>query len=330
MPCFSPLDAYRSFNERTKNGKAKICFDREAVAVSPHHYAFIQLPCGQCAGCRLERSRSWAVRCVHEASLHDANSFITLTYNDKYLDPIGSLEKRSFVLFMKRLRKQFATQGPPCQDPFDPLKYGKRPHDPIRFFHCGEYGAKLKRPHHHACLFNFEFPDMYLWDTREGIPLYRSPMLEKLWPFGYSSIGEVTFESAAYVARYVSKKVNGPLAPAHYSRIDHKTGEMFSILPEYISMSLRPGIAGSWIEKFSGDVYPKDFLTLGGVRFKPPKYYDKIYDRMDYNAMRDLKKVRSENSAINVDNSPERLASREACQKARTDRLVRNYENDDA
>ncbi len=208
--------------------------------MSPHHYHAIQLPCGQCSGCRLERSRSWAVRCVHEASLHDENCFITLTFNNHYLDPIGSLDKRTFQLFMKRLRKEIAP--------------GK-----VRFFHCGEYGSKMKRPHHHACLFGFDFPDKWLFDTREGVDLYRSPMLERLWPFGFSTIGEVTFESAAYVARYISKKINGELAPAHYARVDHKTGEMFSILPEYITMSLRPGIAGAWFDKFEGDVFPRIF-----------------------------------------------------------------------
>ncbi len=69
---------------------------------------------------------------------------------------------------------------------------------------------------------------------------------------------------------------------------------------------------------------------MGGKRFKPPKYYDKIYDSVDPDGMREVKKARVERAVLNVDNSPERLAARAACQKARTDRLVRNYENDDA
>ena len=151
MACYHPMQGYRSA-EVTKNGKRKIVF-------SPQK-GYIDLPvkvaCGQCIGCRLERSRQWAIRCVNEASLYRGNCFITLTYSDEYLPQNKSLDKRDFQLFMKRLRKEFSSER-------------------IRYFHCGEYGCSCKvcglsaklcrrvgcgsfveglgRPHYHALFF---------------------------------------------------------------------------------------------------------------------------------------------------------------------------------
>ena len=128
MPCFCPLEGWRS-KDRSSTGKRKIVFNpRDALRDMP-----VTVPCGQCIGCRLERSRQWAVRCIHEASLHEDNCFITLTYDDAHLPTDLSLNVSHFQKFMKRLRKRFG--------------------EGIRFFHCGEYGENFGRPHYHACLF---------------------------------------------------------------------------------------------------------------------------------------------------------------------------------
>lgn len=212
MPCYFPMQGYRS-RSLTKNGKRQIVF-------SPKD-GFIDLkmtvPCGQCLGCRLERSRQWALRCVHEASLYDDNCFITLTYSDEFLPRDYSLDVSHFQRFMKRLRKRFG--------------------EGIRFFHCGEYGSQFGRPHYHAILFNLDFPDKVFLKEQNGQTLYRSKILEELWPFGHSSVGSATFESAAYVARYILKKVNGDAADEWYAAVDHDTGEFFQRKPEYTTMS---------------------------------------------------------------------------------------------
>ena len=155
----------------------------------------IWLPCGQCIGCRLQRSREWAARCVFEASRHEHNSFITLTYAPECLPEDGSLHYEHFQKFIKRLRKRLWRYE-------DDLK--------VRFFMCGEYGEQFSRPHYHAIIFGYDFPDKVFWSRNNGYPLYRSRMLEELWPFGYCTVGDVTFESAAYVARYTGTR----LAPA--------------------------------------------------------------------------------------------------------------------
>uniref|UniRef100_UPI0040482461 rolling circle replication-associated protein n=1 Tax=Shewanella sp. TaxID=50422 RepID=UPI0040482461 len=183
MACFYPIKGWRP---RLGN---KIVFN------PAHGYADrpVTLPCGQCVGCRLEHSRQWAIRCVHEAQLHQDNCFITLTYNDDYLPENGTLVKRDFQLFMKRLRKKY-------------------PHA-VRYYQCGEYGSKTHRPHYHACLFGHDFKDKTLWQKgSDGTPLYISSSLQDLWSsdghsIGFSTIGTVTFQSAAYVARYIMKKI---------------------------------------------------------------------------------------------------------------------------
>lgn len=312
MPCYYPMKAWRSRLGKTKNGKWPITFDKKEGYIDKE----LTIPCGHCIGCRLERSRQWAIRCVHEASLHHDNCFITLTYNKDNVDKNRSLDKRDFMLFMKRLRKQ-------C---------GKG----IRFFHCGEYGEccgvcglsrkecicekytpDIGRPHHHACIFNYKFRDRLLWDVRNGISLYRSPSLEKLWTYGYSVIGDVTWESAAYVARYVTKKITGEKAENHYK----------GRLPEYVTMSRNPGIAYEWYVKNKYDLYRHDMLVIrDGFICKPVRYYDKIFEMHEPHLMARKKYRREKNAKLNVNNTPEQLKLREYLHKKKIRNLYRPYE----
>ena len=169
----------------------------------------------------------WAVRCMHEASMHMFNSFVTLTYDDDHLPEYNSLNYKHFQDFMKRLRKS---------------------HNGVRFYMCGEYGEDFSRPHYHALLFNCFFPDRKKHSTGDsGSVIYTSEALTKLWPFGFSSIGDVTFESAAYCSRYIMKKVTGDLAESHYETVDLSTSEVSARVPEFNRMSLKPGIGAEWI-----------------------------------------------------------------------------------
>lgn len=226
--------------------------------------------------------------------MHKENAFVTLTYKQEFFQP--SLDYRDFQLFMKRARKEVG---------------------PLRFYMCGEYGERTFRPHFHALLFGAGFLDRYLWrDSASGFPLYRSPLLEKLWPFGSSEIGDVSFESAAYVARYVMKKVTGPASENHYKRVVPSTGEIVDVVPEFTRMSLKPGIGRSWIEKFYTDVYPNDSVLVNGMKCKPPRYYDGVFDY--FRQVDDVEFNRFERSLLTKeDNSPERLLDREKVTEAR-------------
>lgn len=293
MPCYHPMLGYRA-RIPGASGKRAIVFNvNEGFADMT-----VNVPCGQCVGCRLERSRQWAIRCMHEASMHEQNCFITLTFDNENLDPEGSLRKEDFQKFMKRLRKRTGAA--------------------VRYYHCGEYGSKLSRPHHHACLFGYDFPDRYLFIQREGVALYRSPLLESLWPFGISSVGEVTFESAAYVARYIMKKQLGKGAEEFYR----------GKIPEYTTMSRRPGIGSSWYEKFKDDVYPSDEVFVRrGVRCKPPKYYDALFDLENPEEFAEIKRSRIKAArSRDADQSEDRLAAREKVTLARVGKLKRSIE----
>lgn len=249
------------------------------------------------------------MRCMHEASLHTDNCFITLTYNDENLPEGGSLQLKHYQDFMKRLRKRFGSG--------------------IRFFHCGEYGEKFSRPHYHACLFNFDFPDKQIFKSGEN-NLYTSKALQELWPHGFSTIGDVTFESAAYVARYITKKITGDKAEDHYEILDPRTGELTQRKPEYTTMSRRPGIGKGWFDKYRTDVYPSDEVVLrGGKSMKPPKAYDRYFELAFPQDFAQIKLQRINNAKAKALLEPwYRLSAKEECQELAFKRIKRNYEND--
>lgn len=319
MPCYSPLVGYKS-RFLTDNGKRKIVFNRA------HSLDGLvqQVPCGQCVGCRLERSRQWAIRCVHEASLYENNCFITLTYDNHHLPDDGSLHKIHFQNFMKRLRKHYCgLQSVEFIDQDGNVKVI----NPIRFYHCGEYGEKFRRPHYHALLFNFDFLDKVFWKKVNESNLYLSPSLQSLWPFGFSTIGDVTFQSAAYVARYIMKKVNGDLAKDHYTVVDDSSGEVIALQPEYNTMSRMPGIGNLWYREFEDDVYPHDYVVMNGAKMKPPKYYDSLYEISNPDGYEKIKLDRKIAALKHVDNNtPIRLAVRQKVQEARLGLLTRSLE----
>lgn len=285
MPCYSPIDAWQ-----LEDGRIVFAEKRGVLRT-------LRLACGQCIGCRLSRSRQWAARCLHEAQCHEFNSFVTLTYGDSFLPQNGSLRYVDFQAFMRRLRK----------------RTGK-----ARFYMCGEYGELNYRPHFHACLFGVHFSDReYLRKLPSGHKIYRSALLEELWPFGYSSIGDVTFESAAYVARYVCKKITGPSASEYYSRVDPDSGEVYNLVPEFCHMSLKPGIGFNWFKRFGAEVFPNDYVIVRGHKSQVPKYYKSLLKAQDAFMSDDVDFDRVQRSDAFVDDCSEaRLAEREIVARA--------------
>lgn len=270
---------------------------------------------------------------MHEADMYEQKCFITLTYDREHLPPGGSLQRHHFVNFMKSLRKKFIPKNPYDKD-LNPEGY-KRWADAhaIRYYMCGEYGEKNLRPHYHAILYNIDFShDRYFWRwcDRKINKLYRSPDLEELWNKGNSEIGTVTFKSASYCARYVMKKVTGADASYHYDPHDPETGECFlpaPLEPEYNTMSLKPGLGNTWFYKFHAEVYPRDSIRMNDHEQKPPKYYDKLIERLNPALWDRVQKKRiqyfKENAA---NNTPERLKVREQILNAKIKRLRRSTE----
>lgn len=249
MACYHPVSAWRT--------------DSGSILWAPREGRLreIQLPCGQCIGCRLERSRQWAARCMHEAALHDRNCFITLTYDDAHLPPGGSLVYGDYQAFMRRLRKAAGR---------------------LRFYMCGEYGETTFRPHYHAALFGYDFPDKVTFSRNGGNILYTSKLLSRLWPAGHASVGALTFDSAAYIARYVTKKIVGDKAEAHYRRVDKTTGEITQLVPEFNHMSLKPGIGKDWIRLYHPEILANGGLVINGHLCKSiPRYYSNYLKELD-------------------------------------------------
>lgn len=288
MPCYHPLSGVR-------RADGTIRFPSNGVFTGLYNETqTVTVCCGRCIGCRLDSSRQWAVRIMHEAQLHDQNCFITLTYDEEHLPPNQTLVLRDWQLFAKRLRKQ---KGP------------------FRYFHCGEYGSRHGRPHYHAILFGIDFTsDRTIFNARRQYPLYNSPSLQRAWsddsgPIGLAVIGNLSFDSAAYVARYCTTKITGSAAHAHYD----------GRKPEYTTMSRggagkgQGGIGRAWYEKYKSDVYPSDEVIFKGFPSSPPRYYDRLLEVTNPELLEDIKTKRVKR-AIKFERhtTPARLKTRES------------------
>lgn len=299
MPCYSPL---KGFKDPDNGGWIPKRTSRTTEKM--------EVACGQCLGCRLDNSLMWAIRIVHESTLHRDNCFVTLTYRDErdateeqyrnahYLPRDGSLNKKHFKDFIKRVRKRF-------------------PEKRIRYFHCGEYGDESYRPHYHACLFGITFDDLQLFRSDEGIHTFSSPTLDSLWPYGFSTIGELNYETAAYTARYVLKKITGAAADTHYLRCD-EYGVAYWLQPEYVTMSLKPGLGHDFYQAYENDFTIGDSSPVPGKGMvqKVPRYYEKILAEQDPETLERLKATRKQFIRDHADDfTPERIMDKYRVQK---------------
>jgi hypothetical protein len=335
MPCYSPLKGYKC----NETGGIKFRKDKASEAN-------MEVACGQCIGCRLDRSRMWAIRIVHESSLYEhghGNSFITLTYRPKerctaeelkkerYCPEDWSLRPQDFTKFMKRLR-QMIDRGKITGS------NGQR----IKYFQCGEYGSickhgidlskvkcpmcKLGRPHHHAILFNIEFKDLEEYPSRDGKIRYTSPELSEAWGYGLVDVGTVTYQSAAYVGRYIMKKVTGDIAEDHYRNVD-EYGVARDLQPEYCSMS--NGIGLEWYNKYKDDLWPSDEVPVPGegVVKKVPRYYEEILKKVDEQLLEEIKEERLKYREENAEEyTPERLMDKYKVKKRQIETLGRSLQ----
>lgn len=299
VPCLSPVNAYRSLTTNEGTGKRSLVFKATASLIEGQ---LVRIPCGQCTACRIAKAKEWAARCMNEASLYDENSFITLTFDDDHLPEDYSVHIRTFQLFMYRLRQSIKPAV-------------------CRVFYCGEYGPKTLRPHYHALLFNYDFHDRVLYSINRGNRLYTSAQLTKLWPYGLSTVGNLTHQSAGYVARYNMKKIYGSRAEDHYTRIHPVTGRLCKVTPEFLRMSNRPGIGATWLDRFKTDVFPSDFIIIDGQKFSVPRYY---FNRLSEDERELLRRERKMLAvAHREDNTRERLKVRLAVLDAKVTQLKR-------
>lgn len=220
---------------------------------------------------------------------------------------------------MKRLRKKYV---------------GQEPHQvkTIRYLHCGEYGDQTGRPHYHACLFGFNFPDLVdlhnryssdndhdildvLNDVKTETKLQTSEILTKLWGKGHCTVGTLNYQTAAYTAGYVTKKMLQP----ETELLDNETGELTDIQKSYRTMSTRPGLGRGWFEKYGSDCYPSDYILHNGTKMQPPKYYEQILETQDPDALKRVKQQRIKHMHLNKEeHTTQRLMQK---QKVKTSQL---------
>lgn len=317
MPCYHPLKAFVIGKQDNGKNNLKICsyevdhveldsngclIPSSIVYVSDRarrvYRDFIEIPCGQCIGCRIDYSRQWANRCLMELQYHESSYFVTLTYDDVHVpisyyannddgeaSPAQTLCKRDLQLFFKRLRYNTG------QD--------------IRYFCCGEYGSKSARPHYHCIIFGLVLDDLVPYKrSHEGFQYYNSETVQKAWrgfahniegdeipgtygDLGFAVVADVTWESCAYTARYVTKKATG------YERQFYDT---FNLQPEFAIMSRKPGIGRQFYEDHKGELYEYDHISIkthkGGRQVRPPRYFDQLFDIDDPDSMSEIKAKR--------------------------------------
>lgn len=272
MACNSPLTGVR-------HSSGRVSIKANGAGLVP---GSLRIACGQCMACRLEHSRQWAVRCMHEASLHEKNCFVTLTYSDRYLPAGNSLDLSDWQNFAKYARKKMGS---------------------FRFYHVGEYGDMHGRAHLHALLFGIDFGEdrFEIEESKQGFPQWESKTLDQLWGKGRSTIGECTFESAAYCARYVVQKIAGAHAKYVYKYLGQKA--------PYSTMSRKPGLGAGWIEKYRKDVYRDDIVIVNGKKTRPPSFYDKVLEESELEELKIRRQEKAERHA--EDNTSERLRVKE-------------------
>jgi len=293
MSCYHPRTGWADPDQNGKwTSKQPKAFNSTVMTVA----------CGQCIGCRTELSRQWAMRNMHEASLYDDNCFITLTYDDEHLPPYGSLDKKAFPKFIRSLR-----QNQPK---------GKK----IRYYACGEYGDRFNRPHYHAILFNY-WPNPHIRGNiiklkeNKGDSLYTSPELTKCWKKGHVAFGKVTFQSAAYVSNYVTKKITGGLKDSHYGGYINplpttelityskypKKGFVRRFQPEFSLMSRKNGIGKDWFDKYYPDIYRagETGIHINGKLQKPARFYDNHFKKKHLDEMTAIREKREDYFYLN-------------------------------
>ena len=312
MTCRAPIEAA----QHEKGGSVKVYTERPADL--PAGYKHLQVPCQQCASCRLEKSRQWATRMAHEMAYwwekHRLPSiFVTLTYNDEHLPLYGSLVKDDIQKFFKRLWWKVET-------------------DKLRYYVVGEYGATcpyhelencpkcgpLQRPHYHAIIFGWpETPSNEdVLGHRDGINIYRSDIIENAWKeagengkeiIGSHEYSIASFGAAAYCARYIMKKITGDMAHDHYQKHIWQTDQLVHLVPEFAMMSKNPGIGKYYLDQYIYDIYPADECSIPGRGIhiaKPPKYYDKFWEELDPDSMEQIKRERRRAMAQSLVDGP--------------------------
>lgn len=265
MTCYSPVEAFQS-----PRGGPLIFYNKPG-------YKQLTVPCNYCIGCKIDRKLQWTTRSVHEAQMHEENSFVTLTYDDEHLPPGFTLVKKDMSDFIKRLRRRIDYYSP-----------GHR----IKFRGCGEYGDNTYRPHFHILIHGFTPPDLEPYQNVEDYWTYTSDLLDEIWGNGFTVTADVNKSTAAYVNGYLDKKFMYQDYEETHKIVDPRDGKTYIREPEYVTTST--GYGKTWFQEFKTDCYPTDSVVIDGRQVKPPAYYDRLFKIDDEESLEKIKAKRKQ------------------------------------
>lgn len=343
MTCYHPLIRTYSLNQKkikAQDGhmyyKAQIYRSHDAIGGLEEDLKKSigietqKIPCGKCIGCRLDYSREWANRGFLEAKCWKDNYFVTLTYDDMNLptqewldtDDEGNYTRsirhplipEDFTKFMKKLRKELGNG--------------------IRFMGCGEYGTEGKRPHFHIILFNAKLPKESFYKPRiiNNEMYFQNTIIEKCWKKGLSNVSEASWNNIAYTARYITKKINGDMETEHYDE--------YGNVKEFFRTSRNGGIGKFYYDAHKNEIYKNDEIIVknrqGAVSYKPPKYFDDMYEKEQPKKMKEIKRRRlrqaEKNQKAQDDHNSytrlEQLNVDEYYKAQQSKQLIRSYEKE--
>ena len=306
MPCYTPLIRAEDTTKWTKAKDGHLYHPAEIFSSQRledydkkfriGRYNYTPIPCGKCIGCRLDYSRDWANRGYLESLYYEQNYFITLTYDEEHITIPEEMETEEGITYTdlkenewkgilvpKEFKRFLNTFRKICEREFN--------HTGIRFIGCGEYGGQGKRPHYHLILFNCPLPIESFYKPRISWgkdTYFQNEIVERAWPNGISNISEANWNTIAYTARYITKKVNGKESEDFYA--------MQGQIPEFLRSSRQPGIARQYYEDHKKEIYEKDKImitTRDGIQWvTPPKYFDRLFEKEDPERMKWIKDQR--------------------------------------
>lgn len=292
--CDFPLKGYRT--------TGRLVFQKPAG----HSGAFVEVPCGQCIGCKLRRRSEWQIRGLCELQMQDRAGleswFFTLTYSDDHLPSDLNISLREVQLFMMKLRKRF---GPG-----------------IRVQYCGEYGGQTMRPHYHLTLWGLNLDDCdQVGRSRTGEPTFMSSVIEKLWGLGNVLIGRATAQTIGYVAGHQLKDLTGKYLPdGKYVLVDPETGEFRYRVAPFRHQSLKPGIGATWFDRYYMDFFTRGWLMQDGRKLFPPSYFLRLLRRKDrplWESVMAAREIVVDSDEFRSEHTPERLAVKAIVRSAR-------------
>ena len=248
-------------------------------------YKIKQVPCNHCYACSLKYSQEIATLAMCECKKSEHNYFITLTYDKEHLPFKKELKIKekgtdNIITYFNNEELK-PTLIPEHMHTFihNLRQYMERTkdHKGIKYIYCGEYGETTQRPHYHLILMNcpLNIEDFYDFHVDKNFKAHwKSKEIENYWDKGMIDIAECEWSSVAYVARYTAKKV-----AANYDK-----QKMYSEcrIPEFLRRSTKLG--EEYYKENKDKIYKTDEIIMKTVKgnignAKPPRYFDKLYEK---------------------------------------------------